>query len=411
MKTKVNIEIALTHISKRKRQTLIASLGVTIGLALYIFSNSLMDGFAAYSRAEMFKTIPHIKVFKADEISKPLMNAADSSQVVVVSNPSITTLSKNIIDPYRLLNDIKKQPYIINAAPQVNVDLFYNVGEVQLKGVANGVHIMEADAMFDIQSTLLAGDLQSLSSNLNAIIIGKGIAEKMNVRLDDNITITSALGIIKVMKVVGIFTTGNKATDESKSYIHISAAQQLVKRGPTYITDIYASVNNPDSSLAYAAQLQQITDYKVEDWQTSNADTLATDRIRKIMNSSVAMAIMMVAAFGIYNILNMTITQKMNDIAILKATGFAGKDIVQVFVFEALVMGVLGTVLGLGAGAGLTYILSNVYIGDPIGYFPIYYDARVFITSAAFGLLFSLGAGYLPARKAAKIDPVEIFRK
>lgn len=411
MKLPVNIEIALTHILTRKKQTLIAALGVTIGIALYIFSNSLMRGFSKYSRTEMFKTMPHIKIFKEDDISKPLLSSKNSQHLVIVSNPSITTTSKSVIDPHRLIKEVRKQSYVMNIAPQVSIDFFYNNGKSQLKGVGNGVNITEADAMFNIQSTMLAGDLQQLATNLNAIVIGKGVAEKMSVGLDDNITISSSRGVVKVLKIVGVFSTGSKAIDESKAYMHINTAQKLAKESPNYVTDIYISVHNPDSSLYYANHLQQITTYKVEDWQTSNADVLAGDKIRIIMNTTVAFAIMMVAAFGIYNILNMTITQKMNDIAILKATGFSGKDIIRIFVLEAFIMGVIGTFLGLTCGAVLIEVLSRVYIGKPIGYFPIYYNLSVFGIGGAFGMLMSLGAGYLPARKAAKIDPVEIFRK
>lgn len=411
IKLHVNSEIALTHILTRKKQTFIAALGVTIGLALYIFSNCLMKGFGKYSRTEMFKTMPHIKIFKEDEISQPLIKTKDSSQIAVVVNPRIITRTKSIINPNKLLAEVKKQSYIVSASPQVTIDLFYNNGKSQLKGIANGVHLLEADAMFNIQSTMLAGDLQSLTSNLNAIIIGKGIAEKMNVGLNDNITVTSSRSVIKTMKVVGIFSTGNKVTDESKSYIHVSSAQQLLNEGPNYITDIYANVADPDSSSYYGIDLQTITPYKVEDWQTSNAETLAGDKIRIIMNSSVAFAIMMVAAFGIYNILNMTIKEKMNDIAILKATGFKGSDIIKIFVLEAFIMGFLGTLMGLCIGGILINILSKIYVGGAIGYFPIYFDFEVFTISAVFGMVVSLGAGYLPARKAAKIDPVNIFRK
>lgn len=411
MELSVNTEIALTHILTRKKQTFVAALSVTIGIALYIFSDSLIKGFGQYSRTEMFKTMPHIKIFREDEISQALKPSKDTMQLVVITNPRITTLSKSIIDPYQLIKQVKQEKYVMNVAPQVNIDLFYNNGKSQLKGLANGVNVLEADAMFNIQSTILAGNLISLANSLNAIVIGKGIAEKMNVGIDDNITITSSRGVVKIMKIIGIFSTGNKATDETKSYIHISTAQQLAKESPNYITDIYVSIHNPDSSLYYASQLQQITNYKVEDWQTGNADTLAADKIRGVMNTTVAMAIMMMAAFGIYNILNMTINQKLNDIAILKAVGFSGGDIVKIFVLEAIIMGLLGTLLGLILGAILIEILSRVYIGKPIGYFPIYYNLETFCVGVTFGLLASIGAGYLPARKAAKIDPIEIFRK
>lgn len=409
MKPGVNYEIAFTHILTRKKQTLVAAMGVTIGIALYIFSNSIVSGFGAYSRGEMFKSVPHLRVYNKDKISQPLFNSPN--KIVVIKNPKITTLSNNIINPFSLLADIRSQPYITFSAPQVNVDMFYINGKSQLKGVSSGVNILEADAMFDIQSTMLAGNLQVLTADLNAIVIGSGVAEKLNVGIDDNITVSSAQGVKKILRIAGIFSSGNQALDESKSYLHISTAQQLVQQNSNYVTDIYASITNPDEAEIYAAQLQEITAYEVEDWKEANADQLAQDNMLGTMTPLISCCIMLVAAFGIYNILNMTITQKMNDIAILKANGFKGKDIVQIFVSEAFIMGFIGTFLGLSIGFTLVSVMQTVYIGPPIGYFPIFHDPKVYLTGALFGLSVSLGAGYFPARKASKIDPVEIFRK
>jgi len=411
MKLKVNYEIALTHILTRKKQTIVAAMGVTIGIALFIFSNSIVAGFSSYSRSNMFKTIPHIRIYKEDQISKALDTHKDPNAVVLISNPKIATTNKNIINPYGLISELKTKSFVVNATPQVNVDLFYNSGKSQLKGLGSGIQVAEADAMFNIQSTMLAGHLENLASDLNGIIIGKGVAEKMNVRIDDNLTVISSFGVIKVMKVIGIFATENKTTDESKSYINIATAQQLIKESPNAVTDIYLSVREPDSAVHFAAELQQFTINKVEDWKTANADQLAQDNMLGTMTPMIAFSIMLVAAFGIYNIINMTITQKMNDIAILKASGFKGKDIVTIFVTEAFFMGAIGTILGLLLGAALVQVLSGVYVGPPVGYFPVKPDASIFISATLFGLIVSIGAGYLPARKASKIDPVEIFRK
>ncbi len=411
MKLKVNNEIALTHILTRKKQTIVASLGVTVGIALYIFSNSIVIGVSSYSKKNMFKTIPHIRIFQEDQISKPLAKEIDPNSMFLIRNPKITTTSKSIVNPFGLIKELKEQSFVLHTAPQVNVDLFYNSGKSQLKGIGSGINVKEADAMFNIQSTMKAGILDNLATDLNGIVIGKGIAEKMNVRLDDNLTIISSFGVIKVMKVIGIFSTDNKTTDESKSYINIATAQQLIKENPNTVTDIYVSVREPDSSVYFASKLQHLTEYKVEEWQTANADQLAQNKMLGTMTPMIAFSIMLVAAFGIYNIINMTITQKMNDIAILKANGFKGKDIVKIFVTEAFIMGAIGTIIGVSLGAVLVHILSGVYIGPPVGYFPIKFSASIFISGTIFGLIVSLGAGYLPARKASKVDPVEIFRK
>jgi lipoprotein-releasing system permease protein len=118
-----------------------------------------------------------------------------------------------------------------------------------------------------------------------------------------------------------------------------------------------------------------------------------------------------VAGFGIYNILNLTISQKINDIAILKAMGFQSHDVIRIFLLQGTIIGLIGIVLGLLLAAVLIYLMSRVYIGKDIGYFPIGFELSTVIYGTLFGLAITLLASYLPARKAANVDPVSIFRK
>lgn len=411
MKRSVNTEIAFTHIFTRKKQTLVAALGVTLGVGVYLFMNSLSSGFSKFSRDEIFKNSAHIKIYKDDELSQPLFKPSENNNVVVIVNPQITTRSKKIINPEELLKQVKQQPYVINAVAQVSFDAFYNRGKAQIRGNGNGVNIVEYDAMFKTGKYMVGGSLASLQGNLNGIIIGSGIAEKLSLGIGDNITVTSSYNVVKVMKIVGIYTSGSSMTDNAKSYVNISTAQQFIKEGPSYVSNIYVNIPNADKSDGYAEKLQQLTPYMVEDWKTTNADLLAGDKTRSALMGAISFSILIVAAFGIYNILSSTIAQKINDIAILKATGFAGKDVIRIFLLEAVIMGLIGTLMGLVIGSILIGIMSKIYMGGPVGYFPIQFESGLFARSFVLGLVITFCAGYFPARKAAKVDPVEIFRK
>lgn len=411
MKKNVNIDIATTHIVTRKKQTLVAALGVTIGVAIYLFMNSLSSGFTGFSRDEIFKNSAHIKIYSDDEISSPIDAADSSNAVTVIVNPQITTLSKKIINPEALLVLVKSQPYVTHAMAQVSFDAFYNRGKAQVKGSGNGVNMTEYDAMFNIGKYMVAGHINALQGNLNGIIVGSGIAEKLSLGLNENITVSSSFGVTKTMKIVGIFKTGSSLNDNSKSYVNVSAAQQFLKEGPSYVSTVFLNTPDADNSENYAAQLQQLTSYKVEDWKTTNADVLAGDKTRGAMMTAISFSILLVASFGIYNILSATISQKINDIAILKATGFSGRDVIRIFIYEALMMGFIGTIAGLCFGAVLIGIMSKVYMGGPVGYFPIHFEPELFSASFLLGMFITLCAGYFPAKKAANVDPVEIFRK
>lgn len=411
MKLNVNSEIALTHLLTRKRQTMIAAMGVTVGIGIFIFMISLVVGFNRYSDEALFKAEPHLRIYQDDTLSRPLIEQIKPNYTTVIINPKIANLSNTLINPEKIIADLKKQKGVVTVTPQVSVNLFYNNGISQINGVASGVDIMDANAMFNIESTMLAGDVRNLLSTSNGILIGVGIAEKLNIQLHDNINITSSIGVVKMMKVEGIFKTSNSNIDLTKSYINLAMSQQLMKKSSSYLTDILVNINDPNEAPEFSKKLQNSTIYKVEDWQAANEQTMSNKKTREVMFGAISLAILLVAAFGIYNIINMTIKEKLNDIAILKATGFSGKDVINIFLKESLVMGIIGTGLGLLLASGLIKFVSGIYIGGDREYFPIGYESSIFLVGSILGILITLGAGYIPAIGAAKIDPIEIFRK
>ena len=182
-------------------------------------------------------------------------------------------------------------------------------------------------------------------------------------------------------------------------------------QGNNYITDINVNVINPELAENIAERLTQITGYKAEGWKQANETVMATNKMRKLIIAFVSFTILLVAGFGIYNILNMTVSQKINDIAILKAMGFKGRDVIQIFVTQAISIGIMGVVGGVIMAVVLISILKNVYLGGDIGYFPIDFEPTKFIQGVVIGLIITFFAGYIPAKKAGNLDPVEILRK
>jgi lipoprotein-releasing system permease protein len=406
----VDYEIAFTHILARKMQTFVASIAVAIGIAAFIFLNSLVVGFNRSSDESFFKTMPHIRIYIDDKLSMPLQKNDTAHYTTVIVNPKITNNSDKLINPERIVEQLESKEYVLTAAPWLNVNLFYNNGISQLNGSSSGVNIIEANTLFDIESTMVEGDMDGLLSTPNGIVLGVGIAENLNIRIDDNISIVSSLGVIKVMKVVGFFKTSNSVVDKTKSYINLSIAQQLMAQGPDYLTDIYIKIKNPADAPKHIDELEALSGYNAESWQTANESAKASQKTRAVMMGSISFIILIVAAFTIYNIINMTVKQKLHDIAILKAQGFAGKSVVKIFISEALIIGTLGTIVGMMLGALLINIVSKVYVGGDTGYFPIQFESKIMLIGLLVGIVVTSIAGYIPARSAAKVDPISIFR-
>jgi len=410
-KHNIDSEIAYTHLFSKKKQTLVAALGVTVGIAIFIFMNSLMNGFEVSSVESLFKSTPHLRIYKNDALSKSLVVSTDSSKINLISNPKITSESKKIVNPIQLLKLIKNEPEVVGVTPSVSSNVFYKNGDSEVAGRISGVVIEEQNAMFNLQSYIVDGHYSNLSDYQNGVIIGVGIAEKLNLKVNDNLTVTSAMGVNKLMKIVALLQTGNANIDKTLAYVNLPIAQQLQKQNPSYITDIYVNFKNYEQTKSYISKYQQLTGYDIEDWETANAAAAAANKMRKMMAMAISMSIMLVAAFGIYNILNMTIMEKLNDIAILKALGFSGKDIVKIFVTEAIIIGLIGIAFGLVLAVILINLMSNMWVGGDVGFFPIRVFPKYFGIGIVFGLVVTFLAGYLPARKAALLDPISIFRK
>mgnify|MGYP003617828373 FL=1 len=405
----INSTIAKTYIFSNKKLTAVAVLGVLLGMSVYIFMNSLLVGFDKSSNTSIFRNTSHIRVYKDDEISKPLINHSESKSIIV--NPKVVPINNTIINPNLVMETILKQKKVTVVTPQVNTSVFYNNGKSQISGISVGIKPDEANLMYDIKSFMVDGNFDLLKSNPNGIIIGSGVAEKMNLAINDNLNLTSSKSINRKFKVVGIFKTNNSITDKTKSYINLSASQQLLKQGNNYITDTNVNVIDPEIAEKVAEKLTQITGYKAEGWKQANETLMATNKMRKMIITFVSLTILLVAGFGIYNILNMTVSQKINDIAILKAMGFKGKDVIRIFVTQAISIGIMGVIGGVIMATILITILKRVYLGGDIGYFPIDYEPQKFVQGVLIGLFITFFAGYIPAKKAANVDPIDILRK
>ncbi|MFN5346190.1 MAG: ABC transporter permease [Bacteroidota bacterium] len=405
----INAQIAKTYIVTNKKLTGVAVAGVVLGMSIYIFMNSMLMGFDKSSSKSIFKSSPHIRVYKDDEISKPLVN--NNGKQMLLSNPKIVPSKNTIINPAQVIASIQSMKDVQIVTAQVNANIFYNSGKSQITGICSGINPEEADRMYSISSTIVEGNLEALKGNPNGILIGSGVSEKMSLRVNDYVNITSSKGVNKAFKIVGIFKTSNSVIDKSKSYVNILAAQQLLKEGNVYVTDINVNISNPDDAEKIATLIAARTNYKAEGWKQANETLMAAQRMRKIIITFVSTTILLVAGFGIYNILNMTITQKINDIAILKAMGFKGKDVIRIFVTQAVTVGIMGVIGGMIMATVIITLLQHVYVGGDIGYFPITYEVTKYIQGVVVGMIITFFAGYIPAKKAANIDPVEIFRK
>jgi len=412
---KLSLEIARVHLFSKPKQTIIAMLGVTFGIGMFIALVSLMTGLNKFTEEITMTSSPDIHIYHdVTETRESIMEKLNPSGITEVYHQKPKNETPKLRNALQIVQLIRKDDRVLGVAPTIASQVFYNYGPVQLPGNILGVEILEEDKLFGLKSKMKSGRLEDLLSSHDGIIMGSGLARKLNVKRGDRIIITTPQGYTMTLKIVGIFQMGIGVVDNVRSYANISMVQTILQQDQSYITDINVKLKDNSIAKAIAPSFQNKFGYKAEDWETANATFLTGVVIRNIITYAVSFTLLIVAGFGIYNILNMTIYNKMKDIAILKAMGFAGGDVRSIFLIQSLVIGFIGSLAGLVIGYVLSYLISKAPFdgGDIISldHFPVNFDPKFYVIGIVFGVTTTAVAGYMPSRKAAFIDPIEILR-
>jgi lipoprotein-releasing system permease protein len=372
--------------------------------------NDLLDGL-------ILNRTPHVRLYNEIQASKvqPIdYYAKYKNHYNFVSSVKPKNERLEIYNNAAIINTLKKDSRVLGIAPKITAQVFYNVGAIDLTGVINGIDVEAENKLFFFSNYVTAGNYIDLKNTPNSIILGKGAAEKMLTNIGDVIQVTTTKGERMQLKVVGYFQSGLQDLDKVQSYASIKTTQKLLGESNSYITDIQVKLNDINIAPATAIEYKNLFNVESIDIKTANSQFETGSFVRSLISYAVGITLLIVAGFGIYNILNMMIYDKMDSIAILKATGFSGRDVNIIFIVIALSIGIFGGTLGLIFGFGFSALIDQIPFNTAslptIKTYPINYNPKFYIIGAVFSLITTYMAGYFPSRKASKIDPVIIIR-
>lgn len=417
MNFRLLFSISKTHIWSRKKQSLIAALGVTFGIGTYIIMMGFMNGLNGLLDGLILNRTPHIHLYNEIQPSKlqpvDLYKAYNGKEKIVSSiKPKI--IQSKIHNALPLMSFLSKQSYVKGVTAQVKAQSFYLGGSIQLNGLLIGINVQKENELYSLEDYIIEGTVLDLVQNENGVLLGAGVAKKLSFQVGDIIQVATKNNSIQSLKIVGLYQSGMADVDNVQSYVNLKMAQRLMGQSDDFITDINVKLNDMNQAPKLAEKMEEIFEVRAVDIQTANAQFETGSSIRTLISYAVSITLLIVAGFGIYNILNMLIYQKMNDIAILKATGFSGRDVKYIFISQAVIIGFIGGVLGLLFGFFVTRIIDNTPFNTAalptIKTFPVVYDVKYYVIGMTFAMLSTFFAGYFPSRKAEKIDPVDIIR-
>ena len=386
--------------------TVISIAGVAIGVMALILVLGVMTGFS-------------------DNLLEKILGA--NSHIV------ITGFGTGIENYDRTCSDLEQVSGVVAATPFIMTHVMLS-SETNVSGaVLQGIDPHGAGRVISIEKNLIQGNIEELAGRhthedleLPGIIVGSELAKTLGVLSGSVITIVSPTGLLsptgmvprwKKFMVTGLFESGMYEYDSGMAYISLEAAQQFLKM-PGQASGLWIRVNDIHNTTPVALAIRSVLSpqYHVRDWKEMHRNLYAALRLEKTAMFIILVLIIIVAAFSIVATLVMMVNEKNREIAILKSMGATAGCIMKIFMYQGLVIGSVGTLLGLAAGCGLAWV-QNTYeiikLAGDVYYIPsltvkIGFADTLLVTLCTIGISFL--ATIYPALQAARLEPVEALR-
>jgi len=409
----LKLDIALTHLKARKRQTLVSVLGVAMGVGFFIAIASLMQGFQEDLVRRVIDNSPHITM--KDEFRDPPLQPIE----IAYAGGAFALRG---VKPKTEIRGIRRAGQIMQAlttwqgltvSQVLQGQGFLRYGSKERSATITGIEPDRERLVTRIEKDIVEGSIDSLKTAANGIILGRGLARRLALLMNDTVTVTSPTGVIIRMKVVGISHTGVLAFDEANAYVLLKK-NQILQGKTNIVNQIRMRADDINESRAIAAKVESRFGYKSESWDEANEGVFGVFFIQNMIMYSVTSAILVVACFGIFNIISTVIFEKTRDIAIMKSMGFAEGDVRTIFLLEGLALGAIGAGIGCALGLALTSMLSVIRFKAvglvEIQQFILKWSVWHYAIASGIAMVSAVAAAYIPSRRAAKVNPVEIVR-
>ncbi|AHE65920.1 ABC transporter permease [Legionella oakridgensis] len=411
---KLFVLIALKHLLARKRQSLVSLLGIVLGVSFFLTISSLMQGSEKDFIKRLIDNSPHIIIM--DEYRNPRLQPVyqlyEQGAIELRSMKPLTE-TRGIRGYEQIIHYLRHTFPGIRTSPALVGQALLSYAGKDFSITMNGMIPEEIKTVSTINHYMIAGTIDDLIVNPDGIVIGNQLARKLSLKLGDNITATATSGQVRTFKILGIFRTGRSDFDANQTFVSLKRAQALLNR-VNRANSILIKLPMPYQAYELAAEIERQIGYQTVSWQEKSEDLLNTLVIRNTIMYSVVSAVLIVAAFGIYNVISTVVMEKHRDIAILKSMGFYSRDIQLIFIIQGLLLGMTGCLLGLPLGSLLMYGLMQVQFKPPgsseLVSMPLDWGYLQFVIAAAFAMIAAMVAALLPARKAAWVQPVDILR-
>jgi len=402
--------IALRFLTHRKRALLLSLSGVVFGVAIFICTQAQTQGFSRYFIESNIGSNGALVVrSRFRPRYEPLMVAAKNSKTTAGRR----LYFEGITNPNEIMRVSRQFPDVISCSPVLRGTVSARAGfenaTVDLYGIDPALHARTTD----IVHQLIDGSFDDFRNNTSAIIIGSRLADLLQTSVGDTVQLLAPNGEYWRFNIAAIARAGIGSIDSTRIYSHAKIAQALLQQ-PSGATMIIYKLRDRNRAPVLARRFEALFQHNALSWQEREESTLQLFLTLRMSVAITVSLIILLAGFGIFNVLTMSVLAKIKEIAILRSMGYRRTDIGAIFLWQGALIAAAGSVLGCVLGALMTWGVSHIPIRLRgllyTNYFLVTWDWRHYAFATLLALLAVFIASYVPARRAAELPPVVTIR-
>ncbi|HEX9282060.1 MAG TPA: FtsX-like permease family protein [Candidatus Udaeobacter sp.] len=402
--------IALRFLTHRKRALLLSLSGVVFGVAIFICTQAQTQGFSRYFIESNIGSNGALVVrSRFRPRYEPLMVAAKNSK----ASTGRRLYFEGITNPNEIMRVSRQFPDVISCSPVLRGTVSARAGfenaTVDLYGIDPGLHARTTD----ILRQLIDGSFDDFRNNTSAIIIGSRLADLLQTSVGETVQLLAPNGEYWRFNVAAIARAGIGSIDSTRVYCHARIAQALLQQ-PSGASMIIYKLRERNRAPVLASRFETLFQHNAVSWQEREESTLQLFLTLRMSVAITVSLIILLAGFGIFNVLTMSVLTKIKEIAILRSMGYRRRDISAIFLWQGALIAAAGSVVGCLLGALMTWGVSHIPIRLRgllyTNYFLVTWDWRHYVFATFLALLAVFIASYVPARRAAELPPVVTIR-
>ncbi len=413
------IFLALRYLLEHKRQTFLTLLGVFFGTLAYVAVSGFFLGFQGYMVQQLIDNTAQIHIqAREDYLTEHQLDqvfyGSGASHVFWDSPPAGVEGYLEVQNPQSWYERLRSDPRVAAFSPLLTAPALFNFGKISVSANLLGCIPEQQAKVTSVVQHMIEGRFEDIGAGGSRVILGDELAKRLGATINQIVLISVSTNTPAPFKVVGRFASGNRTAD-LQAYASLDDVQRI-NGTPNRVNEIAVKLRDYKQSAGIASDWSKIAPERTESWDQQNANILSVFAIQTALRFAMILTVLIVAGFGIYNVLNMTVTQKRQDIAILRSMGFDTFDVVMLFFLQGLIVGICGAVFGLIGGYFLCRYLQTIPFSGGMGstrggFLHISLSPWIYVQATFLALFSSSLASILPARAAGKLTPIEIIRK